>query len=286
MDTILGISRSSARLVKKYVTIRHLNENNFNLTNPPHLVFSVCMKTKCVSVLVGLLLVLTSSCNQLPPATAKKVLFMEDFDSYADNSKLPVGWWQEGSKAVRIEKGRLHADANLDENGEDHGTPTIWLDKTFGGDICVEFNAHILAYNGNKNNINFFFLFSDPSGRPLWQTKNKRADRQYGKYHELNGYVFTFLANGNPSNARFRMRGDPGFHLLQENFAYECKQNKTYDITVTKKGNRITYAVDGTIYLDETDDTANPEHKSGIIGFRTCHTDLWWDNLKVTELYR
>ena len=160
---------------------------------------------------------------------------MEDFDSYADNSKLPVGWWQEGSKAVRIEKGRLHADANLDNNGEDQGTSTIWLDKTFRGDICVEFDAHVLASNGDKNNINFFFLFSDPSDRPLWQTKNKRADGQYSKYHKLNGYVFTFLANGNPSNARFRMRDDPGFHLLQENFSYECKQNKTYHITVRKK---------------------------------------------------
>ena len=244
------------------------------------------MKTKCISVLVGLLLVLTVSCNQLPPPPTKKVLFMEDFDSYADNSKLPVGWWQEGSKAVRVEKGRLRADANLDQNGEDHGTSTIWLDKTFRGDISVEFDAHVLASNDDKNNINFFFLFSDPSGRSLLQTKNKRADGQYGKYHELNGYVFTFLANGNPGNARFRMRDDPGFHLLQENFVYECKQNKTYHITITKKGNRITYAVDGTIYLDKIDDTANPEHKSGIIGFRTWHTDLLWDNLKVTELYR
>jgi hypothetical protein len=243
------------------------------------------MKTKCISVL-GLLLVLTASCNQLSPAPPEKVLFREDFDSWADNSKLPAGWWHEGSKAVRIEKGRLRADANLDNNGEDYGASTVWLDKTFGGNIRVEFEAHVLTSDGDKNNINFFFLFSDPSGRPLLQTQNERADGQYGKYHKLNGYVFTFLANGNPNEARFRMRDDPGFNLLQENFAYECRQNKTYDITITKMGNRITYAVDGTVYLEFVDEAANPEHKSGIIGFRTWHTDLWWDNLKVTELYR
>ena len=244
------------------------------------------MKTKRISIFVGLLSVLMLSCNQFPTKPTPKVLFMEDFDSYADSSKLPVGFWHEGSKAVRIKNGRLRADANLDNNGEDYDTSTIWLDKTFEGDICVEFDAHVLASDGEKNNINFFFLFSDPSGRPLRQTKNERADGQYPKYHELNGYVFTFLANGNPDNARFRMRDDPGFHLLQENFAYECRQNKTYHITITKKGNRITYAVDDTVYMDKIDETANPEHKSGIIGFRTWHTALWWDNLKVTEFYR
>ena len=211
-------------------------------------------------------------------------MFQEDFDSYSDGSALPAGWWHEGSKAVRIENGHLRADANLDSNGEDYDASTIWLNKTFSGDLRVEFDAHVLASDGDKNNINFFFLFSDPSGAPLIESKEKRTDGKYGKYHELNGYVFTFLANGEPEKARFRFRDDPGFHLLQENFAYECKQNKTYHVVVTKKGNRITYAVDGTVYLDKIDDEINPEHTSGIIGFRTWHTDLWWDSIKITQL--
>ena len=225
-----------------------------------------------------------ASCNQLSTGPAAKVLFQEDFESHADGPDLPVGWWSEGSKAVRIEKGRLRADANLDGSGEDYGTSTVWLDKTFSGDLRVEFEAHVVASEGDKNNINFFLLFSDPSGRPLQQTKDDRADGQYGKYHELNGYVITFLANGNPDKARFRFRDDPGFNLLQEEFTYECRQNKTYHIAITKKGKRVTYAVDGTVCLDKVDDAANPEHKSGILGFRTWHTDLWWDNLKVTQL--
>ncbi|MEK6704696.1 MAG: hypothetical protein AABZ06_02815 [Bdellovibrionota bacterium] len=117
------------------------------------------------------------------------MVFAEDFDSYAEGSELPAGWWCEGSRAVRIEGGRLRADANLDGNGEDYGASTVWL-------------------------------------------------------------------------------------------------NKTYHITITKEGNRITFAVEGAVYLDKADDAANPEHKSGIIGFRTWHTDLWWDNVKVTELHR
>ena len=218
------------------------------------------------------------------PATTEKILFDENFDIYGNHSTLPDDWWHEGSNAVRIEDGHLRADANLDNNGEDHDASTIWLNKTFTGDLRVEFDAHILASEEEKNNINFFFLFSDPSGAPISQSKGERADGKYGKYHKLNGYVFTFLANGNPDKARFRFRDDPGFNLLKENFAYECKQHKTYHIAITKKDSRITYAVDGTVYLDMIDDVANPEHTSGIIGFRTWHTDLWWDNLKVTGL--
>lgn len=241
------------------------------------------MRTKGAFLIV--LLVLTAaSCRQLTKGPAEDVLFREDFDSYADGPNLPDQWWHEGSKAVRIKNGRLRADANLDGNGEDYGTSTVWLDRTFCGDIQVEFDAHILASDGDKNNINFFLLFSDPSGEPLRKTKDQRSDGQYGKYHKLNGYVITFLANGNPDKARFRMRDDPGFNLIQEEFTYECRQNKTYHIAVCKKGKRITYAVDGTVYLDKIDDAGNPEHKSGIIGFRTWHTDLWWDNLKVTRL--
>ena len=241
------------------------------------------MKTRDIFC-VALLSALGMSCHSLSTVSGEKVLFQEDFDSYDNSSTLPAGFWHEGSNAIRIENGHLRADANLDNNGEDYDASTIWLNRTFTGGLRVEFDAHVLASEGDKNNINFFLLFSDPSGAALSQTKNKRVDGKYGKYHQLNGYVFTFLANGNPDKARFRFRDDPGFNLLRENFAYECKQNKTYHITITKQGNRITYAVDGTVYLDTTDDIANPEHTSGIIGFRTWHTDLWWDNLKVTEL--
>ena len=241
------------------------------------------MKTHCI-LLIGSLVLTAASCSPAPTASTEKVLFQENFDSYADGSKLPPGWWSEGSRAVRIDKGRLRTDANLDDNGEDYGTSTIWLNKIFSGDLRVELDAHILASDGDKNNINFFLLFSDPSGMPLRQTKNDRADGQYGKYHQLNGYIITFLANGEPDKARFRLRDDPGFNLLQEQYTYECRQNKTYHIAITKKGNRITYSVDGTVYLDKIDDAANPEHRSGVVGFRTWHTDLWWDNLTVTRL--
>lgn len=252
------------------------------------------MKTKYLLVTIVLFMAVPS-CQRLSLLPGEEILFEEDFNKYADGSRLPSGWWCEGSKAVRIEKGHLQADANPDGSGEprpslgagrgeDYEACTVWLNKEFSGNIRVEFDAHVLASEGDKNNINFFLFFSDPSGKSLYDTKDERADGKYGKYHKLNGYVFTFLANGNPQKARFRMRDDPGFGLLKENYAYECRQSKTYHVTIEKNSNRITYEVDGTVYLDAVDNTANPEHTAGIIGFRTWRTEMWWDNLRVIRL--
>jgi len=236
------------------------------------------------SFLIVVLFLVIASCQRLFLQPGEETLFWENFDKYPDGSQLPCGWWSEGSKVVRIEKGHLRADANPDDSGEDCEACTIWLNRKFSGNIRIEFDAHVIASDGDKNNINFFFLFSDPNNKSPYDTKEERADGKYGKYHKMNGYVFTFLANGQPEKARFRMRDDPGFHLLQENFAYECKKGKTYHVTITKKSDRITYEVDSKVYLDTVDDKANPEHKEGIIGFRTWRTELWWDNLKITKL--
>ncbi len=214
---------------------------------------------------------------------AESLLYSENFDSYTKKT-LPKDWWYEGSKAVRIENGHLRMDANLDNNGEDFGVSTIWLNKKISGNLVIEVDTHILKSKGNKNNINLFFLFSDTSGKPLIKTRYFRLDGTYSKYHSstLNGYIFTFLANGNPNKARFRFRNCPGFNLVQENNAYENKIGKTYHIKIIKQDNNIQFFVDGKIYLNVKDN--NGKHKEGLFGLRTWSTDLWWDNIKIIQL--
>ncbi len=216
---------------------------------------------------------------------AETILYSENFDSYTEKY-LPKDWWYEGSKAVFIENGHLRTDANINGNGEDFKASTVWLNKKFSGDLAIEVDAHILKSKENKNNINLFFLFSDSSGKPLIETKNFRLDGAYKKYHSstLNGYIFTFLANGNPDKARFRFRNCPGFNLIQENNAYENKIGKTYHLKIIKRGSHLQFFVDGKVYLDAKSNNYNREHKKGLIGLRTWATDLWWDNLKVIQL--
>ncbi|MCF6268980.1 MAG: YesU family protein [Melioribacteraceae bacterium] len=220
------------------------------------------------------LTLLLNSCTDLP-----RTIYYESFDG----PNLPELFFVEGSDKVEIRDGRLWMDASPEVDGES-GVGTIWLNQEFSGDLKVEFDVNIIESKGDKNNINFFFLYSDTTGKPLYDSRDRRVEGRYSTYHKMNGYIFTYLAGGTPDTARFRFRNCPGFNLLQENFAYHCRKNRVYHIEITKISNRLTFAVDGEIYIDYRETSNNPIHSQGIMGFRTYRTELWWDNFKITKL--
>jgi hypothetical protein len=224
--------------------------------------------------IIFLILCLTGSCG---PSADVNVIFQEFFD-YPDG-ELPSHWWSEGSPAV-IRDGRLYTDAL---NGP-YRVSTIWLDLSLSCDLLIEFDAHVVDSENNANNINCFFHYSDPSGPSLRETTSQRENGAYNHYHQLNGYIFTYLANGNPDTARFRFRDNPGFNLLQEVNQYDCKVGKTYCFKIEKTGNRFRFWVDGMQIMDMADDIFNPLHDQGLFGFRTFNTILWWDNLTISRL--
>lgn len=226
----------------------------------------------------------------------ERVLFSESFDHCPDGEVLPAGWWVEGGERVWIQDGRLHMRANADGSiASDRSNVrnyvcTVWNTTEFSGDIRVEFDAHVVASVPGVNNVNFFCLYSDPTGQPLYETRGARSGADYDLYHGLNGYIVTFLQDpseqaeawpdGTPK-ARFRMRRCPGFHLIDEAHDHHCRQGTTYHVAMTRQGAQLTYAVDGKVYASAED----PEPlASGIIGLRTYRTELWWDNIAVTAL--
>jgi len=209
--------------------------------------------------------------------SSEEVIFREHFD-YPDGP-LPKGWWSEGDKAD-IQDGRLYVDADTGQ----FRRSTIWLDQVFSGDLRVDYDACVLASTDIANNMNFFFLYSDTSGKPLYESRQTRSDGDYPGYHNLNGYIFTNVANGSESPARFRFRDCPGFNLVSESFRYESKKRTVYHTTIEKRGNHFRYSINDTVVLDTTDDQFNTLHDRGLMGFRTWHTELWWDNFVVTRL--
>ena len=226
----------------------------------------------------------------------RNVLFSEDFEGYEDGSAPPADWWVEGGEKVWIESGHLRVKANPESKYQPGYVCTVWNRKTFPGSVRVKFDAHVLDSTIGANNVNFFLLYSDPAGRPLYESRASRASGEYRLYHELNGYILTFLNDRegadtpHPSaglyedgstRARFRMRRCPGFHLMTETYGYHCRKGVSYHVTIAKQGGRLTFAVDGTVYLEGHDDRPWTE---GLIGLRTFQTDLWWDNIVVTEL--
>lgn len=122
---------------------------------------------------------------------------METFD-YPDGD-LPEIFWDESCNAV-IKEGRLFVDAD-----------------TTG-----------------YNNINFFFMYSDPLEKHLRQSAHERETDLYSLYHHLNGYIFTNVTNGNELEVRYRLRDNPGFNLVDEAFVGENRIGKTHHIKIVK----------------------------------------------------
>jgi hypothetical protein len=208
---------------------------------------------------------------------SEEVVLKEHFD-YPDGP-LPQGWWSEGDVAC-IRNGRLYVNADTGQFRQS----TVWVDRVFSGNLRVEYDACVLASTDAANNMNFFFLYSDSSDKPLFASRQARSDGRYTKYHSLNGYIFTNVANGSGTPARFRLRDCPGFNLLSESHKYENRQRTIYHISVEKRGNHLKYGVNNIVVLDFTDNQFNALHDKGLMGFRTWHTELWWDNFVVTRL--
>jgi hypothetical protein len=204
------------------------------------------------------------------------ILYKQSFDT-ADGS-LPEGWWSEGDQAS-IKNGSLYV--NADQEG--YRRSTIWFNRSFEGNLQIEYDVHFVASSDKANNNNFFLLFSDPDDKTIVQTRKQREDGNYPKYHKFNGYIFTHVRN-NEDRSRFRFRDCPGFHLLAETFSEKSEFQKTYHITITKIDNRIQYHIDTQTIFDMIDDRQNAVHQKGLIGFRTWHTELWWDNLIVKRI--
>ena len=252
--------------------------------------------SKAASALAGLLIA-TTVWTAASSAAAEKTLFFEDFEKCGDGEKLPSGWWAEGGEKVWIADGRLHVRANAegrvakDRSNVSNYVCTVWNRTELKGNIRVEFDAHVIASVPGVNNINFFVMYSDPSGKPIYETRASRASGDYNLYHSLNGYIVTFLQGqkrirkyhpDGTAKARFRMRRCPGFRLIDESFGHHCRERVTYHVTFTKKDGALTYAVDGTTYLRAVDPKPLT---AGIMGMRTFRTELWWDNIKVVGLH-
>ena len=242
------------------------------------------MRSTWQLVIMTLILALAgvTSAQQQKGTTMKEgnVLLHEDFSGGMDN------WWVEGGEKVWIEDGHLHVKA---ENRPKH-VATVWCKQKFPADVQVDFDAHVVSSPIEANNINFFLCYSDPSGTPLFETREARKTAGYRLYHGLNGHIFTFLNDfkkesgtypDGSTKGRIRMRRCPGFRLMTETYDYHCKRGVTYNVTIKKRGGDITFAVDGKVYLKGKDDQPLG---GGLLGLRTFATHLWWDNIRVTAL--
>ena len=78
-----------------------------------------------------------------------------------------------------------------------------------------------------------------------------------------------------------RLRRNPGFNLVSEKSDIGAEANKTYRIEILVIGHHIQCFINGQrvhIYQDPD------RYRSGKLAFRSWHTRLWHDNLRVYRI--
>lgn len=224
-----------------------------------------------------------SGCSAQLEQDSSSVIFEEDFSRGLEN------WWVEGTDRVFIEDGKLYVNANGGGEEKDRQA-TIWCKKPVSAEnVHIEFDAYVVTSKKKVNNINFFLNYTIPGKKNIYQTRNNRVSGDYSFYHDLNGYIFTYVkdvageaesTDGVPKG-RYRIRRCPGFELIGQNYAYNAEPGQKRHIEIIKKGSNLTYKVDGKTLCTATD--PNPWN-SGYFGFRTWMTELWFDNIVLREL--
>lgn len=216
-------------------------------------------------------------------AESENLLVHEDF------SDGMARWWVEGGERTWVQDNLLHMRADPTARG-DGQVATAWLRQDLPADVRVSFDAHVISSSREVNNINVFLHFSDPDDTPLYDSRRNRESGAYELYHELNGYIITFLADKREESlalpegerpARIRIRRCPGFELLAETYAYNNVAGRTYHVEIEIQGGEIVFSVDGNELLRAQD--SNP-HQGGLLGLRTYRTHLTWSDIKATRL--
>lgn len=200
-----------------------------------------------------------------------QTIYEADFTGRAEE------WISEGAP-IRFADGRLYCDAR---EGERHFA-TIWCTRRFAGDAVIEYTMRSEVSQGpqglGRNNLNFIVYATETDGRPVLETSDQRTG-EYGEYHRLNNYIYTFLsgnpedANDKPVRTRIRFRKDPGFNLVQEQWRDgHIVKGRDYAFTIVVQGPRMRFYVDGELVIDHEDD--DRPHRSGHHAFRTWRTHV------------
>lgn len=198
-----------------------------------------------------------------------------------DFSRDTGDWLAEGGADVLIRDGRLFMDARKDV----HWYLTLWCRKPFEGDTVIEYTARAEEETGSTN-INFFVYGSMPDGSSVLDTTSERTG-DYGEYHVLNNYIYTFLNNRRENKPeeeilRVRFRKDPGFHLLEEHWGEPLRRGRDYRFSIVIQGPRMRFYVDGKIIFDY-EDSANP-HRHGHHAFRTWKSFISAGSFRVSRI--
>ena len=185
-------------------------------------------------------------------------------------------WFEEGLGHFNLQGEELLVDAR------GGGYTTFWKQE-LPADILVRYVCRILPPQG-QNNIN---LISHCRGSVPGQWPIVAAGRYVG-YQELPNYIVTFVGDFNEetgvrdSLGRQRLRRNPGFQLVSEEFKVRSNIGQDYEITFAVQGGRVRYYIDGLKIFDWQD----PEPLAGgHFALRTYKTVALYRDMVILSLH-
>lgn len=191
-------------------------------------------------------------------------LFYEPFDHDLSH------WQVEGEARVTISRGFLQVDAS-------EAPVTIWHREAFSGPQVVEYDVRLMP-ESLESNINMFLLADAPD------VPGKIGTGRYKDYHAFPNYLITILNTTSPERRlmqRVRMRLNPGFELVSENWLAPLQYGRVYHVTYVLQPPRVS------VYLDDhlvSDAVYEKRLDRGLHALRIWRTHSVYDNFQVSRI--
>ena len=234
------------------------------------------MKTTIISFFATIIIGFVACEKDEPKETEETPIFSENFDSTLSQwvvEQIPGG-------TTEIVNGKLEIN--------DYNGVTIWFKEKMTGDIRIEYDIFMIDSGGKYDNVrdlNSFWKAIDPDNPDdIFANSSSRT----GQFREYNAFRLYYVGYGGRENTTTRFRRYPGdgtTPLLPEHDLSDSSllnvPNIERHVTITCKGNQVTWAIDTTTVFDYYDEEP---FEDGWFGFRTVSNHMTIDNFKVFSL--
>ncbi len=222
---------------------------------------------RLLAVLAAAVLVCNAPVLALPlrPAAATTVEIAGSFQDDFDRPELGENYWSTGDY-WRIFDGQLLSPGA-------HNNP-LWLRAILPPDVQVDFDARSEAPEGDTKCEIFGNGYDHASGYVLI----------FGGWGNRVTAIARLDEHGVPVDAQIPEPIPEGGHVRVQRTDMHVEQGRTYHWTVRRKGQTLSWSLDGQLVLQLVD--PEPLRGSGHdrFAFSTWDADVFYDNLKVTPL--
>ena len=184
------------------------------------------------------------------------------------------GFVMEGDGAVSFPQGRLRLESTRPASDGQLANIVYWVPGTFGDRIAVEWSFLPVREPGLAI---LFFAARGRTGVDVLDPSLARRSGPYEQYHsgDIDAYHVSYFRRLWHSERRFHtcnLRKSFGFHLVAQGadpLPDVRDVSEPYRLRLTLDSGHITFAIDGLVLFDWTDDLAlGPVLGEGRIGFR------------------